>query len=73
MTVLLFVGCESRGQSPRRERFDVVEEHSDCFIIVDKETGIGYLRYGYGSGGGISPLYDADGELYRPNGWRDYE
>ena len=66
MTVLLFVGCGS--QSSMRDRFDVVERYSDCCIIVDKETGIGYLHYGYG----ISPLYDANGELYRPNGWRDY-
>lgn len=63
MTALL-VGCGSG----KGERFAIVERYSDCVIMVDKETGIGYLHYGYG----ISPLYDANGELYRPNGWRDY-
>lgn len=63
MTVLL-VGCGCG----KGERFVIVERYSDCSIMVDKETGIGYLHYGYG----MSPLYDANGELYRPNGWRDY-
>lgn len=51
----------------KNDRFKVVERYGVDEIIVDTETGIGYLHYGYG----ISPLYDADGELYRPNGWRD--
>lgn len=69
MTVLLFVGCGRQGVPVSTERrFKVVEEYSDCCILVDKETGIGYCHKGYA----IFPLYDADGELYRPNGWRDY-
>ena len=67
--IALLVGCGRQGvQVSKEARFKVVEEYLDCCILVDKETGIGYCHKGYA----IFPLYDANGELYRPNGWRDY-
>lgn len=63
---LLVTGCGHRAP----DRFKVVEQFNGGCIYVDTETGIGYAQlYGAGS---VFPLYDKDGELYRPNGWRDY-
>lgn len=54
----------------RNSRFRVVERLGGGYsVIVDRETGIGYL----GIGSRVQTvLYDADGNIYRPNGWRDY-
>lgn len=63
---LLLTGCGQRAP----QRFKVVEQFEGGVVWVDTETGIGYAQlYGAGS---VFPLYDKDGELYRPNGWRDY-
>lgn len=53
------------------KRFKVAERFNGGCVYVDTETGVGYgCIYGNST---IFPLYDADGNLYRPNGWRDYE
>lgn len=63
---LLVTGCGHRAP----DRFKVVEHFQGGVVYVDTDTGIGYAQlYGAGS---VFPLYDKDGELYRPNGWRDY-
>lgn len=49
-------------------RFQQVEQYDDCQVLVDTETGVSYVKYK----NSLSPLYDVDGSLYRPNGWRDY-
>jgi hypothetical protein len=47
----------------------VVEHFQGGVVYVDTDTGIGYAQlYGAGS---VFPLYDENGEHYRPNGWRD--
>ncbi len=56
------------GCGLKNDRFKVVEQYGAYEVIVDTETGIGYLQRG---GGGITIMYDADGNIYRPNGWRD--
>lgn len=70
MIALQIVGCGSRFDVREGSRFKVVEKYDDCWIFVDKETGIGYFvmegQYA------LTPLYDENGELYRPNGWMDY-
>lgn len=33
-------------------------------IVVDHETGVNYIFYKAGYGGGLSPRYNADGSLY---------
>ena len=63
---LLLTGCGQRAP----QRFKVVEKFEGGVVYVDTETGIGYAQlYGAGS---VFPLYDENGEHYRPNGWRDY-
>ena len=65
LMIALLNGC-----SDSENRFKVVERFSNgYYIMVDKETGVGYLNTG---SGGITVMYDKDGEVYRPNGWRDY-
>ena len=63
---LLLTGCGQRAP----QRFKVVEHFNGGVVWVDTETGIAYAQlYGAGS---VFPLYDENGEHYRPNGWRDY-
>ncbi len=69
--IIHLVGGSIKNRLPEKQhvdRFEMVERYDDMSVLVDKETGIGYARFA----GEIFPLYDKDGELYRPNGWRDY-
>ena len=50
-------------------RFREVEKFGDGSIYVDVDTGLGYFRYKDGS---IFVIYNTEGQIYRPNGWRDY-
>jgi hypothetical protein len=50
-------------------RFREVEKFGDGSIFVDVDTGLGYFK---NKSGGMFPIYNVDGEIYRPNGWRDY-
>lgn len=50
-----------------KDRFDIQEKTSmnlftETMVIVDKVTGVNYLYVGRGSGGGLTPLIDADGK-----------
>jgi len=56
------------GCGLKNDRFKVVERYGAYVVIVDTDTGIGYLRY---RDSALTVMYDANGELYRPNGWRD--
>ena len=51
------------------QRFEVVykdgfslKNDSDRMIIRDKETGVNYLTWKSGYGGGITPLLDSEGK-----------
>ena len=71
--IALLVGCGRDGVVRHEEsRFKVVERWEDCSVLVDTETGIGYLVTYDGLPQGITVMYDFDGNIYRPNGWRDY-
>lgn len=35
---------------------------TETMVIVDNVTGVNYLYVGRGSGGGLTPLIDADGK-----------
>ena len=66
ISMILMMGCGNRAP----QRFKVVENFNGGCVWVDTETGIAYAQlYGAGS---VFPLYDENGEHYRPNGWRDY-
>ena len=66
ISMILLMGCGNRAP----QRFKVVENFNGGCVWVDTETGIAYAQlYGAGS---VFPLYDENGEHYRPNGWRDY-
>ena len=66
ISMILLMGCGQRAP----QRFKVVEHFQGGVVYVDTDTGIGYAQlYGAGS---VFPLYDENGEHYRPNGWRDY-
>lgn len=69
---LVIAGC-GRNTIERHDeqRLKCVEQWRDCYILVDKETGVGYLMKSDSGGVAITVMYDADGEIYRPNGWRD--
>ena len=66
VSMILMMGCGNRAP----QRFKVVENFNGGCVWVDTDTGIAYAQlYGAGS---VFPLYDENGEHYRPNGWRDY-
>lgn len=51
-------------------RMKKVEMYHDMNVYVDKDTGVAYAEM-KGKQGAWFPLYDYNGDLYRPNGWRD--
>ena len=70
LMVIILAAVVLRTERPKDPRFKVVERFEGGCIWVDTETGIGYGQI-YDSDKSLFPLYDTDGELYRPNGWRD--
>ena len=53
--------------SKKDNRFELVRKESSSFgtvtnILRDKQTGIHYLYYGAGYGGGLTPLLDWEGK-----------
>ena len=66
----VLVAAVKRVERPEHPRFQVVERFEGGCIWVDTETGIGYGQI-YDSNRSLFPIYDVDGTLYRPNGWRD--
>ena len=47
------------------KRFEVVYKQGAITvtkILVDRETGVNYLYYSEGNGGGITPLLDREGK-----------
>ena len=50
----------------KENRFEIVYQEaglkSEKVIYVDKETGVNYLFIANGFGGGLTPLFDADGK-----------
>lgn len=55
--VLVMMGC---GNSEANE----VKPSRHYSICVDEDTGVNYIFYKAGYGGGLSPRYNADGTLY---------
>lgn len=73
LMIALLVGCRRDGVVRHEEsRFKVVERWADCYVLVDTQTGIGYLKLSNANESGLTVMYDFDGNIYRPNGWRDY-
>ena len=76
LAAILLVGCGNPKTDVQRNdyrRFRVVEQYKDLNVYVDTDTGIAYgALYDQGNSRVMFPLYDKDGNLYRPNGWRDW-
>ena len=56
--------------SKKEDRFEVVYKDGSISrsagtrqILVDKETGVNYLLWESGYGGGITPLLDSEGKV----------
>ena len=64
--------CQAEKQPFSRTIYDmtgteyvsVIVDHEYVSVIVDHETGVNYVFYKSGYGGGLSPRYNADGTLY---------
>lgn len=69
--VLCALGCSkaeaenSQGEKPpfSRATYDIGST-TYITVIVDHETGVNYIFYKSGYGGGLSPRYNPDGTLY---------
>ena len=72
----ILIGCgqpKTDVQKYDYKRFRIVEQYKDLNVYVDTDTGIAYgALYDHGNSRVMFPLYDKDGNLYRPNGWRDW-
>ena len=55
--------CQSEKQPFSRTTYDMTGT-TYVSVIVDHETGVNYVFYKSGYGGGLSPRYNADGTLY---------
>ena len=55
--------CKSEKQPFSRTTYDM-QGTTYVSVIVDQETGVNYVFYKSGYGGGLSPRYNADGTLY---------
>ena len=48
------------------DRFEIRDKSSrlltEALVVVDKETGVNYLFFSRGYGGGLTPLLDSDGK-----------
>ena len=55
--------CQAEKQPFSRTTYDM-QGTTYVSVIVDKETGVNYVFYKSGYGGGLSPRYNADGTLY---------
>ena len=48
------------------DRFEIRDKSSrlltESLVVVDKETGVNYLFFSRGYGGGLTPLLDSDGK-----------
>lgn len=49
-----------------KDRFEIKDKTSglltEALVVVDKETGVNYLFFHRGNGGGLTPLLDSDGK-----------
>lgn len=68
MMALLLAGCGRAGDdSFVTGRFRIVETHdnfsSQETIFVDTETGVVYIWFRSGYGGGVTPLLDSEGNV----------
>ena len=49
-----------------KDRFEIKDKTSglltEALVVVDKETGVNYLFFHRGYGGGLTPLLDSDGK-----------
>ena len=55
--------CQAEKQPFSRTTYDM-QSTTYVSVIVDQETGVNYVFYKSGYGGGLSPRYNADGTLY---------
>lgn len=56
--ILCTVGCAGNTKTQNIGFMDAT-----C-IVVDEETGVNYIFYKNGYGGGLAPRYNPDGTLY---------
>lgn len=64
--IVILSGCGSVSETDFviNERFSGQSETSGTRIITDNETGCKYIFHKSSYSGGLSPLYDENGELY---------
>ena len=59
--ILCMVGCSEFDPDQFK---NVTDAKNGITIWVDRETGVNYVYYNGGYGGGLAPRYNADGTLY---------
>lgn len=60
---IICVSADTQRSSLFADRFEWFNGDSVGHVIIDKATGICYLWVNTGCGGGLCPMYNADGSL----------
>lgn len=70
--IMIFVltGCKDVGDKTNDNYFTIVEVVDDIgtYVVYANDTKVMYMLYASKYGGGITPLYNADGTLQIYNG-----
>lgn len=68
----ILVGCSHSNNDTRYVKRDVkiFDSSSEQRILIDKETGVQYIYYGFGTSGSLSVRLGADGKPLLAEDWR---
>ena len=64
ITIILLVGCAEVEYAEADTQTDYIQDDWDYTIVVDKETGVNYIKYWDTRAGGITVRLNVDGTPY---------
>lgn len=62
IAIMLLVGCVETTEA--RTKTYYMQDYGECYIYVDKETGVNYIVFNDYNKGGITVRLNADGTPY---------
>lgn len=62
IAIILLVGCAETTEADTQKNY--IQDDWDYTIVVDKETGVNYIKYWDARAGGLTVRLNADGTPY---------